>query len=458
MRFIKIAFITATTFLALSRVAFAAVSITEIMYAPSGADDDHEWIEIYNDGTVTDVSAWKFFEGGVNHGLTLHQGNATLPSGGYAIIADNAVKFLQDFPSYSGALFDSSFSLLNSSETLSLKDDQSNVADSVTYDAAWGAKDDGNSLQKTGGSFSAAAPTPGSGIAGSGGETPSSEGTAASTSPSSSGSSSSNWPVEPQIFANAGPDRIAVAGADIVFEGKASGLQKEPIENARFVWNFGDGVRAEGKKVSHAYRFPGDYIVVLDVASGYYSASDRARVQVEASAVTIARVGDGFIELMNGSNHELDLSGWTLRSSGTLFVLPDHTVIAGNKKLVLANDVTALVPSESPELLYPNGSLAHRYEKGKASSVSNSTSVALVTEKSAAKATPHNEGTQAAVVALALDEGADGVSGAMPQSYKWLLGVIAIAMVGVVGVAFGAFPNKKPGELTAEDFTIIEEK
>src|SRR5258708_21866234 len=129
-------------------LSVSALSITEIMYDPEGADTGREWIEVYNDGSAADLSKWKFFEGGTNHGLVSAQGDATIPNGGYAVIADNPQKFLLDFPSYSGALFDSSFSLKNTRETLALKDVLLAIVASVTYDPPWGAVGDGNSLHK----------------------------------------------------------------------------------------------------------------------------------------------------------------------------------------------------------------------------------------------------------------------------------------------------------------------
>ncbi|MCG2698987.1 PKD domain-containing protein, partial [Candidatus Parcubacteria bacterium] len=83
------------------------------------------------------------------------------------------------------------------------------------------------------------------------------------------------WPVEPQIFANAGSDKTAIAGADVYFSGKALGLKKEPLESARYLWNFGDGAISEGQNVKHVYKYPGEYIVILDISSGKYSASGR---------------------------------------------------------------------------------------------------------------------------------------------------------------------------------------
>ena len=146
-------------------ISNAQVYINEIMYdlpASSGADAGREWVEIYNSGSgAIDLTGWKFFENDVNHSLSNISGGVNLPAGGYAIIADNSTSFLVDWPLFSGILFDSSFSLNNTGETLVLKDSTQTVVDEVTYQSATGADGDGNSLARSGSTWTALAPTPG---------------------------------------------------------------------------------------------------------------------------------------------------------------------------------------------------------------------------------------------------------------------------------------------------------
>ena len=124
--------------------AFASVSITEIMYDPKDSDTDREWIEVYNDGADIDLSQYKFSEGGTNHSLIVSQGGTTLKNDDYAVIADNPQKFLIDFPTYTGIIFDSSFSLNNTGETLIIKDKNLVEIDKVVYNSLWGGAGDGS--------------------------------------------------------------------------------------------------------------------------------------------------------------------------------------------------------------------------------------------------------------------------------------------------------------------------
>lgn len=179
-----------------------------------------------------------------------------------------------------------------------------------------------------------------------------------------------SWPVEPQIYANAGPDKTAVAGADVIFLGKALGLNKEPLENARYLWNFGDGAMAEGQNVKHVYKYPGEYIVVLDVSSGKYSASDRAMAKIIPNQLEIVEANQNYIKLHNGSNVELDISFWFLRAENSLFKFPLNTFIKTNKDLMIDSSISGLrAENQKAEILYPNGSMAFSFTKSDSTTV-----------------------------------------------------------------------------------------
>ena len=161
----KILLLIACFVCVLPRVVSAQIVVTELMYDPAGFDSGHEWIELYNTGTSSvSVTELRLFEGGNNHKIKLVQGNPQLAPSMYAVIADNPTVFHQDYPNYTGQLFDSSFSLGNDGDTFSIKDKKLNVLETVTYTSALGAQGDGNSLQRSPNNadvFVARAPTPG---------------------------------------------------------------------------------------------------------------------------------------------------------------------------------------------------------------------------------------------------------------------------------------------------------
>ena len=129
------------------------VIINEIVYDLKGADDKHEWVEIYNASPGDkDITGWKFNDGS-NHLLNAPpknggQGMMIIPSGGYAVFADDAVVFLADHPGFSGTVIDSAFSLKNTEATLILLDKDGVSIDSVSYQKDLGGAGNGMTLER----------------------------------------------------------------------------------------------------------------------------------------------------------------------------------------------------------------------------------------------------------------------------------------------------------------------
>lgn len=443
-------YIFVLAFFALPVLSSASVFMTEIMYDVSGSDTGREWVEISADGS-TDVSSWKFFEANTNHGLTLIKGSATITAGGAAVITDNADKFLVDYPSFAGTLFDSSFSLNNTGETITIRNQDGIDIDSVLYNPALGAAGDGNSLQKINGAWTAAAPTPGiSSLSGSSGisttTAPPEESSPSTVTNQSSSSSSSAQ----SVWADAGIDRTAIVGAGTIFEGKALGVDKKPLDGARYLWNFGDGFTGEGKKVIHTYKHPGDYIVYLDVANGSVSAGDKILVKAMPADVSISALGYGeksFVAVSNGETAELDVSFWQIKSSSGVFVIPKNTIIIPNNKIIFSKDALGFEINEGDEvlLIYPNGTLAYKFSNATLAPA-NINQIAGSSNNGkpadAGNGYSNNEPKDGQVgkdESNSGDELAASVAGSFPDNgdssgtYKWLMAVGAIIIFSVAG-------------------------
>lgn len=133
--------------------------ITEIFYDSVGSDIGREWIEVQNvSGADLDLSNFKLFESGTNHGLSPF-GNATTTAGSFAVIVTNVPMFKQDNPDFAGQIFDSTFSLSNTGEILAIKNSKGEIVDSVSYKAEG---ESGQSLQFVGGIWTASKSTLGS--------------------------------------------------------------------------------------------------------------------------------------------------------------------------------------------------------------------------------------------------------------------------------------------------------
>src|SRR3990167_1227693 len=376
-------------------LAKASVYISEIMYDLEGSDDKKEWIEIYNN-TAGEINLkdWRFYDGS-NHILNEPpanggRGSLILPAYSYAILSSDATTTVANYPVYSGAVIDTVMSLVNTSETLKIIDASGSIIDTVSYNSSMGANGDGNSLQKINGVWSAGSPTFGyanaSSAQSSSASSQESQSSSANSSSSSaeaviaSGSVAYNYKNE-QISAKAGEDKTAVAGADVVLEGKAYGFKKEPLENAIYLWTPGDGSSKEGKNIRHIYKYPGNYIAVLNVSSGDVSASDRINIKVVPNELRIIETKSEFIKLKNKSGVILDISGWFLRAGGSVFKFPDYSLVAVNSELMISSDVSKLKFASDDflaEILYPNGSVAFFYppdgEAGSSAPVSSSSS------------------------------------------------------------------------------------
>lgn len=146
------------------------VIVTEIMYDPRGNDNNHEWVEIYNDGDEEidivggdNEGSWRFNDGS-NHKLneSEFQGYMSISPGEYLVLVDDPATFLQDFSDYEGTIIDTVMSLSNNGDTIQLSDNEGkNFFEIVTYTPEMGGKNDGDSLQLVDGRWTACFPSPG---------------------------------------------------------------------------------------------------------------------------------------------------------------------------------------------------------------------------------------------------------------------------------------------------------
>lgn len=332
---------------------FAALSFSEIMYDPMGSDSGREWVEVRNDGDALSLASYKFFENNTNHSLSSVQGGVTIASGGYAVIADNAVKFLEDNPGFSGQLFDSVFSLSNAGEFISLKDSSGNTIDSVSYSPSLGGSDDGTTLSKLETEWVRGDPTPGALSVVSTKSTSTKE--TAVTPKDSSPSMDINLFLPEEVLMVAGADK------DISVEARNSSLQ-EPT-NMTYEWSFGDGGFRTGKSVSYHYIEPGIYLAIVEAHNANLFAKGRLKVRVVEPKVRLT----SFIKndramlfgIANDSKHEIDMSGWKIGVDTLRYTLPKNTVILPGVEVTLngleLGMSTSTMNASSSSLYFPSG-------------------------------------------------------------------------------------------------------
>ncbi len=359
-------------------LAFANVIINEIAWMGSRVDNVdsskwqyYEWIELFNNGNdAVNLTGWTLSIVGKKD-ISLEN---TIPANGYYFTERSGYhafdSVIADLPTSFGT------GLPNSGATLVLKDAASNPIDTVDGSDNWrigGGDIIGNNTtketaQRISSGWITATATPKAVNAGvSQGSQPQSQ----EPQPqqqlsqfSSSGSDSSSYiPPEklPKIKVYAGEDKRVTVGATTEFKGQAFGLEDEPLDNARFLWTFGDGASKEGKNITHFYQYPGEYIVVLNVSSGEYFASDSMLVKALPNQIFISEIktgADSWIELENKSKEEIDISGSQIKYENQIFVFPQSTRIRPSAYLIIPSSVSGMIfyPGKGVvELLYPGG-------------------------------------------------------------------------------------------------------
>ncbi|MDB5187752.1 MAG: endonuclease [Candidatus Kaiserbacteria bacterium] len=144
-------------------VAHANLIITEIMYDPRGSDSDREWIEVYNDGTLSvDLSALKTHIGGKNH-VIIKTGSEFVEPNQHALIVRNQKAFETENGDTGVPIMVSAFSLPNTGAYISFVNSAGTDVASALYSKSDGASNDGNSLQRASihVAFTSQAPSPG---------------------------------------------------------------------------------------------------------------------------------------------------------------------------------------------------------------------------------------------------------------------------------------------------------
>lgn len=350
---------------------------SEIMYDPEGTDTGREWVEIYNNTDIKiDLSKYKLFEANTKHGIVFVTGSQLVGPGGFAVITDNAEKFITDYPNFSGNLFDSAFSLNNTGEFLDILNLAGSSTDQVSYMADEKINNNGLSLQKIGDwlgdAFEVGVPTPGTeNSTDLPTDTTETDNNSVSTgSTTSSGTSDSpgtlsshsetvtvlNYSTTKKIKIGVGRKRLVSVFEPISFE-LDTNLSKG--ESAGFTWSFGDGEVGRGKKTEHKYKFPGLYQVIVRANSKKLGkAVSRTEVRVVEPKVSIEIkdfLGNKGLSIKNLGKYELNLGGFSVDN----FEFPKDTIIKAGENIVFDRELIGVSsgPTTTSSLLllkYPN--------------------------------------------------------------------------------------------------------
>ncbi len=374
--------------------ALASVRVNEIAWMGTSVSSSNEWIELYNDGdAAVNLARFTLFAEGAKK-LSIPLSGTIAPKSFFLLerTNDDTVPGILADQIYTGALD-------NGGEVLVLKDAYGTELQKINAGAGWlaGDKATKETMQWGGSSWGTATATPRVenqeknivGVAKKTATTSPSEQSAASTSQPSSQISAhlsplplSDFSDSREFFISAGRDRLAPTGGVLPFTAFARDSGGKKAQGISFAWAFGDGLSAAGQQVSHAYEFPGEYIVVLNASYAESAAVSRASARVFSPDIALSfRESENgtAVALLNRSPYEMNVSGWKLRAGNAAYSFPEDTIVAAKNEIVISSSIAKfqIKNSDETELVSPNGKIIARAAFSKEKSEESATSTAL---------------------------------------------------------------------------------
>jgi hypothetical protein len=341
-------------------LAQASVSINEICWMGSAENANAEWIELYNDGASVDLTGWTLVATDGQPSITLA---GTIGANAYFLLErtnDEAVPGVTAGQIYTGAMG-------NAGEVLELKDVNGAVVDSVDGSGDWAIGGDNTAkltAQRNGSGWVTAQATPGRANASSDDQAYAEQkastaatdtGTETGTTNTSSKSTTSGSKEkevrmppspDPQLSVKLGNDVTVATGVPLSFTADVRKEGNKPFDINTIVWNFGDGATGEGKAPTHTYLYTGDYVVKVRATRTQIlppiTAEDQLTVHVVPLVLDISQADQDSVEITNRSEHDVDLSNFTLAYGSTYFRIPFGTVILKGSHVRFAAAVTKL--------------------------------------------------------------------------------------------------------------------
>jgi len=334
--------------------ASASFVITEIQYNPDGSDAGHEWLEVQNTGSTTqDLREYFFLESGVNHRIRSEKYGPIEP-GGYAVIADKPENV-----DSSGSVFDSSFSLINSGEGLSIISPEGEAVDSVIYSPLSGGSGDGSTFSLINNEFVAGTPTPGSENIvfepSTNPEEPTSESETSEESTLSTQKPShivlkQSDELAESIDLNIGGPRTLLAHVPYTFKTNA-------VTKQSYVWNFGDGTTSDSAISSKTFIYPGEYSLSLKTTGPKGQAAAQTSVTVIEPSFTLSSTS-GTVLITNKTEYTSLIQDFKISHASSTFIFPEGSYIRPFSsvripEVILGFDIN---PEKNISLISPSGS------------------------------------------------------------------------------------------------------
>ena len=325
-------------FLLNAAAAEAAVSINEVAWMGSGTSANHEWIELYNSGEAVDVAGWVLSDG-MNLSINL---TGIISAGDYAVLertSDDSAPGIA-FLIYTGAL-------VNTGATLTLRDSSGGMVDQVSGGENWqnigGDNVTKETAQYTQSGWVTDVPTPGA--SNGAGRTSETSGSDTETVPATSGGKKSVSVTkttsvnlrnpETKMVLKIEAQSIGYVNQAISFYVTPEGLDEREQRTVTYEWNLGDSYLKSGRRITHSYPYPGEYLVTV------YGHKDKNE-QTQTHKITILPVNfslslnsTGDVQINNNTVYDVDISGYVLKGANEI-VFPPRSVILAKATITVA--------------------------------------------------------------------------------------------------------------------------
>lgn len=342
----------------------AAVVISEIAWMGTSVDSGSfcEWVELANDGLESvSLSGWtlKTLDAGMSVSLT-----GSIDAGGFYLIERSTPTACPDPVPGISADLSRTFGggLSNAGEVLLLTSGSTEI-DRIDASGGWEGSVGGDSAlkytaQRNGTAWVTAAATPRALNA--------TESVAVVTSSSETTASASKKTIGnpvPSLLIETGGDRTVSTKAHTKYQPIVYDSTGRHIRRPYLTWAFGDGGRHVGVDVQHAYREPGEYLVVVRAQDRFSQGTASFIVTADPGDVSITGLSEKGVTLKNSDTRILDLSRYQFVSGKESFTIPEDTQILPGRSVIFPPETTKLsTTTSSMSLLYPSGEVVFAYD------------------------------------------------------------------------------------------------
>jgi hypothetical protein len=167
----------------------------------------------------------------------------------------------------------------------------------------------------------------------------------------------SNYEKSQTFEVSAGRERVVYVGVPVDFV--ATKKISKGLDNGSvgLTWSFGDGFQTFGEKVSHTYKYPGEYNVVLNGEVGNEKAISRTKVRVLVPNVSVSISSSSDIEISNNGDTEINLGSWKLKGMSNEFIFPKDTILSSKGRIILSKTDIKIQSGDSNTVSLLNPSL-----------------------------------------------------------------------------------------------------